>query len=249
MDEVRVLGVRIDVIDTAALERSILADVRNGHAKLYAYVNVHAINLARTDRRFREIINGATVAYCDGEGVRMGARLLGKHLPPRTVLTYWIWDLCRLMQEKGLSVYFLGAREEVVAKAAAAIRERFPGLTVAGWHHGYFAKKGEESERVVGEINRAAPDILFVGFGMPVQEYWIEENLKSLRAGIVLPAGSMIEYIAGEKSPTPSWMAANGLEWFYRLLREPRRLWKRYLLGNPLFMLRVVGRRLRSGRM
>lgn len=248
MDEVRVLGVRVDGIDTAGIERSILSDVRNGQAKLYAYVNVHAVNLARRDSRFRNIINGAAVAYCDGEGVRMGAKILGKRLPSRTVLTYWIWDLCRLMQEKGLSIYLLGAHEEVVAKAASLIRERFPGLNVAGWHHGYFEKTGKESDRVVSEINSAAPDILFVGFGMPVQEYWIEENLSSLRAGVVLPAGSMIEYIAGGKRPTPPWMAANGLEWFYRLLRDPARLWKRYLIGNPLFMVRVIGHRMRFGR-
>ncbi len=249
MDELRVLDVRVDDIDRSGLERSILSGVRNGQSRLFAYVNVHAVNLARTDARFREIINRASVAYCDGEGVRVAARMLGRDLPPRTVLTYWVWDLCRLMEREGLSVYFLGAHEPVVAKAAAVLRERFPGLKIAGWHHGYFRKEGEETKKVVEEINSASPDILFVGFGMPLQEYWIDENLGSLRAGVVLPSGSMIDYIAGEKRATPSWMANSGLEWLYRLLREPRRLWKRYLLGNPLFMLRVIARRLRFGRM
>jgi N-acetylglucosaminyldiphosphoundecaprenol N-acetyl-beta-D-mannosaminyltransferase len=248
MDEVRLLDVRVDGIDVRGLERSIISNAGNGPSRLYAYVNVHAVNLARRDRRFREIINGASVVYCDGEGVRLGARLLGRRLPPRTVLTYWVWELCALLEEKGLSVFILGAREPVVSKAAAVLRERYPKLNVAGWHHGFFEKQGEESRKVVEIINRAAPDLLFVGFGMPLQEYWIEENLGSLRAGIVLPAGSMIEYIAGEKKPTPTWMANSGLEWFYRLLREPRRLWKRYLLGNPLFILRVVGRRIRFGK-
>lgn len=248
MDEVRLLDVRVDGIDARGLERSIISCAGNGPSRLFAYVNVHAVNLARRDRRFREIINRASVVYCDGEGVRLGARLLGRRLPPRTVLTYWVWDLCALMEEKGLSVFILGAREPVVSKAAAVLRERYPKLNVAGWHHGFFEKQGEESRKVVEIINRAAPDLLFVGFGMPLQEYWIEENLGSLRAGIVLPAGSMIEYIAGEKKPTPTWMANSGLEWFYRLLREPRRLWKRYLLGNPLFILRVVGRRIRFGK-
>jgi N-acetylglucosaminyldiphosphoundecaprenol N-acetyl-beta-D-mannosaminyltransferase len=248
MDEVRVLDVRVDDMDTRALERSILSNVRNGHSKLYAYVNVHAVNLARNNRRFREIINGAFVAYCDGEGLRVGARMLGGRLPPRTVLTYWVGDLCSLMEERGLSVFFLGAREPVVRKAVAVLRERYPKLNVVGWHHGFFEKHGEASRKVVEEINQASPDLLFVGFGMPLQEYWIEENLASLRAGIVLPAGSMIEYIAGEKKVTPTWMANSGLEWFYRLLREPRRLWKRYLLGNPLFILRVLGHRIRFGR-
>lgn len=248
MDEVRVLDVRVDAIDTHGLEGSILSHARDGQARLYAYVNVHAVNLAQIDGRFRGIINNAAVAYCDGEGVRIGARLLGSRLPPRTVLTYWVWDLCRLMEERGLSVYFLGASEDVAGRAAAIVRGRYPKLIVAGWHHGYFGKQGAESDAVVSEINRLAPDLLFVGFGMPLQEYWIEENLASLRAGIVLPAGSMIDYIAGEKRPTPAWMANSGLEWFYRLLREPRRLWRRYLIGNPLFVLRVVGHRIRFGR-
>jgi N-acetylglucosaminyldiphosphoundecaprenol N-acetyl-beta-D-mannosaminyltransferase len=248
MDELRLLDVRVDQIDGPGLERSILSDVGNGSSRLYAYVNVHAVNLAQHDRRFREIINGASVVYCDGEGVRLGARILGRRLPPRTVLTYWVWNLCALMEEKGLSVFFLGAREPVVARAAAVLRERYPRLKLAGWHHGYFAKQGEESRRVVDLINRAAPDLLFVGFGMPLQEYWIEENLGALGAGIVLTAGSMIEYIAGEKKLTPAWMAKSGLEWFYRLLREPRRLWKRYLLGNPQFILRILRQRIRFGR-
>ena len=249
MDDLRVLDVRVDDIDRSGLEHSILAGVRNGRSKLFAYVNVHAVNIAWSDDRFREIINNASVSYCDGEGVRVAAKMLGRQLPPRTVLTYWVWDLCRLLEREGLSVYFLGARETVVAKAVAVLREQYPRLKIAGWHHGYFRKEGDESSRIVGEINSASPDVLFVGFGMPLQEYWIDENLGSLRAGVVLPSGSMIDYIAGEKKPTPSWMANSGLEWLYRLLREPRRLWKRYLLGNPLFILRVIARRIRFGRL
>ena len=248
MDELRLLDVRVDQIDEPGLERSIISNVGSGSSRLYAYVNVNAVNLARHDRRFRDIINGASVVYCDGEGVRLGARLLGRRLPPRTVLTYWVWSLCALLEKRGLSVFLLGAREPVVSKAAAVLRERYPKLKLAGWHHGFFEKQGEESRKVVEVINRAAPDLLFVGFGMPLQEYWIEENLGSLRVGIVLPAGSMIEYIAGEKKLTPTWMANSGLEWLYRLLREPRRLWKRYLIGNPLFILRVLWHRVRYGR-
>jgi N-acetylglucosaminyldiphosphoundecaprenol N-acetyl-beta-D-mannosaminyltransferase len=89
---------------------------------------------------------------------------------------------------------------------------------------------------------------VFVGFGMPLQEYWIDDNREALRAGIVLPAGSMIDYIAGAKRQTPAWMANNGLEWLYRLAKEPRRLWRRYLIGNPLFLLRILVQRIRSGR-
>ena len=248
MDEIVVLGVRVHAVDRRGLEAAIASPGRAGGPRMLAYVNVNAVNIAWSDSRFRTILNRAHLAYCDGEGIRVGARALGRRLPPRTVLTYWVWDICRLLEEQGGSVYFLGAREEVVEKAVAAVRARHPRLRIAGWHHGYFEKEGEESRRVVAGINAASPDVLFVGFGMPVQEYWISENLDALSAGVVLPSGSMIDYIAGEKKLTPPWMARYGCEWLYRLVREPRRLWRRYLIGNPLFLLRVIRHRILRGR-
>jgi N-acetylglucosaminyldiphosphoundecaprenol N-acetyl-beta-D-mannosaminyltransferase len=248
MPDVQVLDVRVDDFDRSHLEQAILSTVRNGRCKVYSYVNIHAVNIAHRDDRFRGIINSAAITYCDGEGVRLGALLLGRRLPPRTVLTYWIWDLCRLFEEKGLAVYFLGGREDVTRAAVDVLSKLYPRLRIAGWHHGYFVKEGRESQMVVEAINVSHPDVVFVGFGMPLQEYWIDDNREALRAGIVLPAGSMIDYIAGVKRQTPAWMANNGLEWLYRLAKEPRRLWRRYLIGNPLFLLRIIAQRIRSGR-
>jgi N-acetylglucosaminyldiphosphoundecaprenol N-acetyl-beta-D-mannosaminyltransferase len=248
MNDVRVLGVRVDVIDREGLERSILSNVHNGTPRVYAYVNVHAINIARRDDHFRNFLNSAAVTYCDGEGVRLGARLLGKRLPRRTVLTYWVWDLCRLMERDGLSVYLLGGRSDVVARAVQILGQKLQHLKIAGYHHGYFIKAGEESRKVVEEINNSGADVLFVGFGMPLQEHWINDHLGFLRSPIILPSGSMIDYVAGEKKPTPSWLAHAGFEWLYRLWREPRRLWRRYLIGNPLFLFRILSQRIRPGR-
>jgi len=214
MDELRLLDVRVDQIDGPGLERSILSNVGNRSSRLYAYINVHAVNLARHDRRFREIIDGAYVVYCDGEGVRLGARMLGRRLPPRTVLTYWVWNLCALMEKKGLSVFLLGAREPVVSKAAAVLRERYPHLKLAGWHHGFFRETGrgkQESRRShkTGRlrifslsVRNAAPGIL------DPRESWISARRSCS------PAGSMIEYIAGEKKLTPAWMANSGSSGF-----------------------------------
>jgi N-acetylglucosaminyldiphosphoundecaprenol N-acetyl-beta-D-mannosaminyltransferase len=248
MHDLALLGVRVDRLDRAALTASLLTAARARECRVYSYLNIHALNIASADPRFRTILNGAAVTYCDGEGVRVGARMLGRHLPPRTVLTYWIWDLCALFQDEGVSVYFLGGKSAVVAAAVELIRKRFPRLRIAGWHHGYFNKSGGESKAVVDEINDAAPDLLFVGFGMPVQEYWIEENRPALRTGAILPSGSMIDYVAGARRSAPPWMADHGLEWLYRFSREPRRLWRRYLIGNPLFLFRVLCQRIRSGR-
>ena len=215
---------------------------------MFSYLNVHALNLACTNPRFRTILNNAAVTYCDGEGVRLGARMLGGRLPPRTVLTYWIWDLCELFQEKGISVYFLGGTESVVAEAERLIASKFPRLRIAGSHHGYFAKSGAETARVIEDVNRATPDVLFVGFGMPAQEIWIDENRRQLHVGAILPSGSMIDYIAGTRTPAPGWMADHGFEWLFRFIKEPGRLWRRYIIGNPLFLVRVLGERYLPGR-
>jgi N-acetylglucosaminyldiphosphoundecaprenol N-acetyl-beta-D-mannosaminyltransferase len=128
----------------------------------------------------------------------------------------------------------------VIRLAAGNAARRFPQLKIKGWHHGYFEKQGPENETVIRTIHDAAPDILLVGFGMPVQEDWIEMNRARLNVHAILPAGSLFDYMAGTKSIAPEWMANHGLEWLYRLMQEPGRLWKRYLIGNPLFFIRVL---------
>ncbi|MGA9115738.1 MAG: WecB/TagA/CpsF family glycosyltransferase [Bacteroidota bacterium] len=247
MPDVEILGVPVRDVDRPTLEGRIEEWVRNGSRCVLAYVNVHTVNLAAVDPRFRAFLREKAFTYCDGEGMRLAARLLGSRLPPRIVLTYWISDLCRLCRRNGFSLFLLGGREETVERAVENIRARHAGLRVAGWHHGYFRKEGPENEAVLDRIRRASPDLLFVGFGMPLQEAWIERNLQDLGARVIFSAGSMIDYTAGSKSFAPRWMANHGLEWLYRLLQEPGRLWRRYLLGNPLFFLRVCAQRVRGG--
>lgn len=248
MPKVNILGVDVNVIDTGGLHSAIVESVRRRRKDVYAYVNINAINIAQRDARFNAFLNRCHVVYCDGEGVRLGARILGFHLPPRIVLTYWIWDLCRLFETEQFSVFFLGATEQYVQEAVGRVRERFPSIRIVGSHHGYFTKTGSESEKVIEMIEQADPDILIVGFGMPTQEFWIEENLDRLPARVILPAGSMIDYTAGRKGLAPKWMANHGMEWVYRFFQEPGRLWKRYLIGNPSFMFRILLELLRKGK-
>lgn len=240
MDKVNVLGVGIHVMEKAGLHAAIDASIAGNRRDVYAYTNIHAINLAQEDQSFRGFLNDAHVVYCDGEGVRLGARLLGYHLPPRIVLTYFIWELCRDAEARGYRLFFLGSQTDRVNEAVRRIRERFPKVRIAGCHHGFFPKTGKESDHVVEMIRAACPDILFVGFGMPLQENWIAANMHRLEVKAILPCGSMIDYAAGRKSFAPAWMSDHGLEWLYRLGQEPGRLWKRYLIGNPVFILRVL---------
>jgi N-acetylglucosaminyldiphosphoundecaprenol N-acetyl-beta-D-mannosaminyltransferase len=248
MDKVNVLGVHVADVGQRELEEMIVRTVREGRKDVYAYVNIHAVNLASGDPEFRSFLNGAHVAYCDGEGVRVGARFLRKRLPPRIVMTYWIWDLCSLMEKERLTAYFLGGTEGAVNEAVSEVKRRHPGIALVGWHHGYFEKRGNESRKVIEEINALRPHLLFVGFGMPLQEKWIQENFEAINANAILPSGSMIDYTSGRKRLTPAWMARHGLEWAFRLSQEPGRLWKRYVIGNPLFFYKVLVQRVQGGK-
>jgi N-acetylglucosaminyldiphosphoundecaprenol N-acetyl-beta-D-mannosaminyltransferase len=246
MLECTILGVTVDEVTQEGVEERILGSVRQKRKDVYSYVNIHAVNLAYQYPRFRRILNAAWTTYCDGEGVRLGARILGFHLPRRIVLSYWVWRLCEIFERENVSIFLLGSRAENVALASTILSARFPRLRIAGYHHGYFDKSSVENDGVLAMIEHEKPDVLFVGFGMPLQEYWIEENLERIRAAAILSCGSMIDYVAGVKPLTPTWMANHGLEWLYRLLREPGRLWRRYLIGNPLFLLRVLSEKASS---
>ncbi len=242
-DSIQLLGVRVDKVTKDDLYDRIDRSVRSGDRSYFSYVNIHAINLAQNDPEFRDALNNASVVYCDGEGVRLGARIMGLSLPPRIVLTYWIWELCAFCEKRGYSVFLLGAEEQVLHLAEKALRSRFPRLSIAGSHHGYFDKSGAETDKVVTLVQQSAPSVLLVCFGMPMQEKWVAKNLPRLSAPVILFGGSTIDYTAGKKKVAPPWMTRIGLEWLQRLAQEPRRLWKRYLIGNPLFLLRVLGER------
>jgi len=243
-----VAGVRVDAISQMGLQNEITRIIRSGGKQYLPNVNIHAINIARQDEKFRQFINRSPVVYCDGEGVRLGARLLGVKLPPRIVLTRWIWTLCQLCEQEQFTIFFLGGHPGSAEKAAENLRRRFPRLKVAGWHDGYFAKTGPENERVIEMISQARPNVLCVCFGMPLQEHWVDDNFSRLRANVFIFGGSAFEYTAGLKKVAPAWMSDHGLEWLHRLFQEPRHLWKRYLLGNPLFLCGVLRQLLREGR-
>ncbi len=174
MPKGNILGVYLDVIDKNGLHKAIGSTVDRGGKDVYAYANIHAINLALQFPLFKAFLNSAHVVYCDGEGVRLGARMLGIILPPRVVLTYWAWELFAFCVERGYSVFFLGAHDSVIRLATENAARRLPLLKIRGWNHGYFDKHGPENEAILQKINDAAPDILLVGFGMPIQEDWIE---------------------------------------------------------------------------
>lgn len=207
--------------------------------------NVHSLNLAYRQAWLRLFMNHADLVRLDGAGLRLGARVLGHPTPPRATWADFAWQLAAFAEPRGFTFFFLGGRPGVAEKAAARLRERHPDLQIVGTHHGYFDKTpgSPENEAVVHAINAVKPNILIVGFGMPIQERWLMENWDRIDANVALTAGAMFDYVSGELRRGPRWMTDHGLEWLARLIIEPRRLWKRYLIGNPLFLWRVLKQR------
>lgn len=245
IDSVNILGVEVDVLDVPTLHNQIDQFIHHDMRALIIHVNVYGLNLAYKRPWLQTFYNKADLCVCDGVGPILGARLLGKSLPERITYMDWIWPLCEFLSERNYSLFMLGGTPGVAEKAARKLTQQFPKLNVVGTQHGFFdkAKTSDENTAVIEKINKAKPDILMVGLGMPRQEKWLSENWGDLNANIGLGPGALFDYLSGKTSRAPSWMTNNGLEWFGRLLEEPQRMWQRYLLGNPQFILRVLKQR------
>jgi N-acetylglucosaminyldiphosphoundecaprenol N-acetyl-beta-D-mannosaminyltransferase len=246
-ERVNVLGVEVDPVSVAELHASILGFVREeGHAVIL-HANVYGLNLCYHDPELRSFFNeAASLVFCDGAGVMLAARMLGGRIPERITYADWAWQLAAFAESEGLSLFFLGARPGVAESAAARFKGRYPNLKIAGVHHGYFDQTAGafENEAVLVEINAASPDVLLVGFGMPLQERWLMQNWERLDTSVALTGGAVFDYVSGELKRGSRILTDNGFEWLARLLIEPGRLWKRYVIGNPLFLLRVLRQRL-----
>lgn len=237
-----ILGVPVTPVTVESLHRYIYRCIQGGQHRLILNVNVHALNLAYSYPWYREIFQHADLVFCDGAGVLLAARMLNLHLPQRITYADWMWQLADFSSDHSFSLFFLGSRPGVAEKAATRLKEKLPNLNIVGVHHGFFDKTkfSLENEKVVQLINRVSPDILIVGFGMPLQELWLNDNWERLNVRVALTGGAVFDYISGKLNRAPRWMNDHGLEWLGRLLIEPGRLWKRYLIGNPLFIWRIL---------
>jgi N-acetylglucosaminyldiphosphoundecaprenol N-acetyl-beta-D-mannosaminyltransferase len=243
MPPVNVLGVTVDRLTPETLIEQVLALNPDHKAMTVMYANIHVLNTSRGDLDLREILNRADMVYCDGSGVRLGAWLLGHRLPPRMTGADWMQQLCAEAAGRGTGIYLLGSRPGVAETAAEALQAQCHGLKILGTHHGYLQDPAV-SAAAISSINAARPHILFVGMGTPIQEKWISEHRHELNVPVVWAVGALFDFTAGIQRRAPRWMLDYNLEWLHRFLVEPRRMWRRYIVGNPLFVWRVMMQRL-----
>jgi exopolysaccharide biosynthesis WecB/TagA/CpsF family protein len=207
-----------------------------------AVENVHALNLAYKDPGHRAVLNRADMVLNDGSGVMLGARIIGARFPEDCHGNAFTPMLLERAAKRGWPVFFLGAAPGVADKAQQVLTESLEGLQVIGIRDGFF--KREEEAEVAEKIKASGAELLMVGMGMPLQEKFLDRNLAATGVRLASTVGAFFDFQAGTIPRAPDWVQRLHIEWIYRLAKEPRRLWRRYVLGNPLFIYRVIRQRL-----
>ncbi len=245
-DQAVLFGVEIDSLSQDEILERIAKSVSTQERLLIAHVNIHGLNLAYNLPWLKDFYNHAGLVYCDGFGIKIGARLAGFNIPERFTLADWISDLALLAADRSFKLFFFGNPPGVADDAARRLVALYPDLLVCGVQHGYIDLSPESSDNqtLIARINSQKPDIILVGLGMPLQEKWLLENWSNLGAPVAITCGALFEYISGDLPRGPRWMTDHYLEWLARLIISPRRYIKRYLLDIPLFSLRLARQRL-----
>lgn len=237
----RVLGVRVDAVGIAeALARMERWIAERDGCRYVTVTGMHGTAEARRDPAFRAILNGAGMVVPDGMPLVWLGRLRGHRLRRRVYGPELMLEFCRATAARRLRHYFYGGAPGVADALATKLAEQFPGLVVAGTYTPPFRPlTPEEDAEVVERINRAAPDVLWVGLSTPKQERWMAEHRDRLRVPVMVGVGAAFDIHTGRVRQAPRWMRESGLEWFYRLAQEPRRLWRRYILLGSYFVWNV----------
>ena len=236
MDSLDILGCRLDLVDADRAASRVLALAREGAGAQVVTLGTEMVVLAQKDEGFRAVVNASALSLCDTVGLLSVARRRGAQLRERVTGVELTERLCALAAKEGVPVYFLGGSEGVAADAAAILEVRFPGLRVAGARHGFFSE--EQSPEVVAAIAESGAKLLFVGMGSPRQELWLANNLRATGCGAGIGVGGSLDVLGGRVERAPPIFRRYGLEWLYRLAKEPHR-WRRQL-ALPRFVWLVA---------
>lgn len=220
----------LELIDAAVVARD---------RRCVFFVNADCLNVSARDTRYHHVLGREdALVFADGIGVKLAGHLSRQQVRDNVNGTDMFPLLCSLAAERGRSIFLLGARPGVADEVKQRMTALNPGLKVAGTHHGYFDKR--ESAPVVEQINRSGADILLVAFGAPAQERWIAEHRHQLQVPVAMGVGGLFDFYSGRIPRAPKVVRDMYLEWAWRLAMEPRRMWRRYLVGNFTFMGRVL---------
>jgi N-acetylglucosaminyldiphosphoundecaprenol N-acetyl-beta-D-mannosaminyltransferase len=240
-----ILGVGVSPINIPIALETIRTWIEQDQHHYICVTGVHGIIESQRDRKLRQIHNAAGLVTPDGMPLvwlsrAQGFKEVGRVYGPDLMLA-----LCEYSQAYGYRHFLYGSTNEVLECLCENLKNRFPKLTIVGTHAPPFRPLAEsEIHEEIDKINGTQPDIVWVGLSTPKQERWMDKNIRFLSAKVIIGVGAAFDFHAGLKKQAPPWMQRNGMEWFFRLITEPRRLWKRYLINNPTFLFLVAGQML-----
>lgn len=231
-----ILGVPIDPLTMEQTVARCQEFIEAGKPAQHVVLNAGKAVLMQDVPKLREIIGRCEIVNADGQSIVWAGHVLGVPVPERVAGIDLMGRLLELSEHSGYPVFFLGATQEILEAFASEVMRRFPRLRVAGKRNGYF----EDDAGVARQISASGARVLFVGISSPRKEFFLAEQLPRMGPVFAMGVGGSFDVWAGKTRRAPAWMQRAGLEWFYRLLQEPRRMWKRYLVGNTRFIYLVA---------
>jgi len=237
-ERVSLLGTEVDALSFSDTMDAVVDIIENHRPTQHLAMNAAKVVLLRSDPVLRAIASECGIISADGVPLVWASRLLGHPLPGRVNGTDLMEALCELAGRRQWSVFFFGARPDVVEDVARWAESNHPGLRIAGTRDGYFDAR--QDDEIVAQIAASGASILFLGFPTPKKELWLHRHLSELNVPFCMGVGGSFDVIAGKVPRAPVWMQRHGLEWLFRLIQEPKRMWKRYLVGNTKFTLLVL---------
>lgn len=243
MEKVKIFGVEIQNIDAKENEEILRKFLKSDKLNRIYTPNTEIVMAAKRDENLKNLINLADLVLCDGIGLVYASKIRNKPIKERVTGFDTSIKLLELADEMGLNLYFLGGKEGVAREAAQNVSEKYKNLNVVGYHNGYFNSKldGEssrEEEKIIDDINKLGADIVFVGFGFPRQEKWIDIHKDDINAKVIIGNGGVLDILSGRANRAPDIFIKLGLEWLYRLISNPSRIKRQ--IDLPKFLLAVL---------
>lgn len=239
--KINVLGVGISMISMNDALSQIISWIESSEKHYVSVCTVHTVMECQKSIVMRHAVNGASMATPDGMPLVWLGKFKGTYPVSRVYGPDLMLALCELSARKGYTQYFYGGSEDVPEKLSQMLQRKYLGLKVVGTYSPPFRPlTGAEDQQIINQINQANPDIIWVGLGTPKQDLWMASHRNLLNASVIIAVGAAFDFHTGRISQAPSWMQRVGLEWLYRLVQEPKRLWYRYLVYNPLFILNIL---------
>lgn len=233
----RLFGVDINNVTMKQAVNCIIAPRLLMRTKLCFFINAHSINTRYDQRGFAKTLAQADYRFADGSGIRLASQKVGVRLKDNVNGTDLLPHLCKAAAKKGRSIYLLGAGTDVATATASNLQRTYPNLKIAGCQDGYF--KEEETDQVINAINRSGASVLLVALGSPLQEEWLVRHRDQLQVTTALAVGGLFDFYSGNIARAPRWIRELGMEWTWRLMQEPKTKFRRYVIGNPMFLFRT----------